>query len=247
MSETTFSIRSAALGNERRIWVRPPREVGQAENVFIFLDGEPYRDRVGAVQVIEELGGDIADAWFVFVSMHTVEARWIECPCYRPLADFVVAELLPELQRLHPAMKASSRHTIAGLSYTGLAAAFIVHEYPGVFIRAICQSGSFWWNDCWLVRRYEELRRALPTAFYLDVGSGETQENVRHKEDVFQVVSQVDGARSFREALLRTGHELTYFEYDGGHEFAAWKRTLPGALKWALPNRKADPAGSASN
>lgn len=238
MQETIFSIKSEALANERAIWVRRPAEPAAAKHLVVFLDAELYRDRVGATGVIEELADETSAAWFVFVSMHSVEARWIECPCHRPFAAFVVEELLPELHRRYPELAMLDR-TIAGVSYTGLAAAYVVHEYPGVFGKAICQSGSFWWNECWLVREYERLRQALPTSFFLDVGTRETQENVQHKEDVLQVVSQVEGVNRFREALRRTGHGVAFREFEGGHEFAGWKRTLPDALRWAVRDCRA--------
>jgi hypothetical protein len=34
----------------------------------VFLDGQRYRGRVDALSVIEELRGQVADSWFVFVS-----------------------------------------------------------------------------------------------------------------------------------------------------------------------------------
>lgn len=75
-----------------------------------------------------------------------------------------------------------------------------------------------------------------PTDFYLDIGTREVQENVRHREDVLQVMSQLEGVRRFRDVLRSKGYAVNYTEYDGGHDFAEWKLTLPHALRWALPN-----------
>lgn len=62
----------------------------------------------------------------------------------------------------------------------------------------------------------------------------ELDENVRHREDVLQVVSQIDGVRHFRDVLLLAGNSVRYVEFDGGHDFAKWRQTLPDALRWAL-------------
>ena len=94
---------------------------------------------------------------------------------------------------------------LVGLSYTGLAAAFIAKEAAGKFHRVISQCGSYWWQDCWRVGQFQAMRQPVPTEFYLDVGTQETQENVRHREDVLQVVSQIDGVRRFRDVLLLQG------------------------------------------
>ena len=76
----------------------------------------------------------------------------------------------------------------------------------------------------------------VPTDFYLDVGTEELAENVRHREDVLQVVSQIEGVHRFRDVLRLKGHSVRYVEFDGGHDFTAWRQTLPEALRWALPN-----------
>src|SRR5689334_11539418 len=149
MNEVVSRFRSVHLQNERPIWVRPPRDPSSAEHVSVFLDGELYRDQVGANSVIDRLEDDIADSWFVFVSMESVEARWRECPCHQPFARFVTEELLPWLNARHPELRLVRKRTLIGLSYTGLAAAFVAKECPGIFQRVVSQSGSFWWNDCW--------------------------------------------------------------------------------------------------
>jgi enterochelin esterase family protein len=74
----------------------------------------------------------------------------------------------------------------------------------------------------------------VPTDFYLEVGTQELAENVRHREDVLQVVSQLEAVRKFRDVLRLKGHSVKYVEFDGGHDFAAWRRTLPDALRWAM-------------
>jgi enterochelin esterase-like enzyme len=235
MEEVTARFESAQLQNERLIWVRPPRDRSSAGHISVFLDGELYRDQVGANSVIDDLQGDIADSWFVFISMKSVEARWLECPCYQPFARFVAMELLPWLNTQHQELRLVRKRTLIGLSYTGLAAAFVAKEFPGIFQRVISQSGSFWWNDCWLSEQYR-LGARVPTDFYLDVGTEELAENVLHRDYVMQVVSQLEGVHRFRDVLRHKGHSVKYVEFDGGHDFTAWRQTLPVALRWALPS-----------
>ena len=217
--------------------MRPPRAGEKPAHLTIFLDAELYRDRVGAVATIEALdtASAIAPSWFVFVSYATEEARWRECPCYPPFARFVADELLPWLEETYPAIQASEGRVLVGLSYTGLAAAFVALQEVGKFGKIIAQSGSFWSDDCWLVEQYRKREKQLPTDFYLDVGSKETDVDVQHKEDVRQVVSQIDAVRRFRDVLLGQDYRVKYLEFEGGHDCAAWEKTLPDALRWALP------------
>jgi enterochelin esterase family protein len=120
----------------------------------------------------------------------------------------------------------------------------VAKEYPGSFQKIISQSGSFWWKDCWLVEKFQRLRSKITVEFYLDVGSQEVRENVRHREDVVQVVSQVEGVRRFRDALLAKGYAVRYNEFDGDHDYASWNRSLVDALKWALPLSNAEGVAS---
>ncbi len=242
MNETVENFRSSALGNERPIWVREPNYPAAARNLTVFLDGEIYRSQVRANPVIDALQGAIADSWYIFVSMQSVEARWLECPCHPPFADFIARELMPWLETRF-AMRAVQQRTLIGLSYTGLAAVFVAKQFPGLFTRVISQSGSFWWNDCYIVRQYETVRGS-PTAFYLNVGTRETQENVQHRADVRQVASQIEGVRRFRDVLQANGHTVEYIEFEGGHHPAGWNAALPDALKWALPQPSNDPESS---
>lgn len=235
MIEYRTTIRSRHLGNERSIWIQPPRD-NPCQNLVIFLDAELYRDRVGATDTVRRLSesGSIADSWYVYVSTCSAEARWIECPCYLPFAQFVGDELLPWLTALQPELAAITSRTVIGLSYTGLAAAYLAREMRGAFNRVIAQSGSFWWRDCWLADAYESGPAPDETKFYLEVGTREVQQNIRHREDVLQVISQIEGVRRFRDVLIRRGISVDYIETDGAHDFESWKKSLPKALVWAL-------------
>ncbi len=235
MPELVASIPSTHLGNERTLWIREPRDAARAHHLTVFLDGEWYRDRVGAAEILDTHAPDLADSWFVFVSSHSEAARWRECPCHSPFAAFIADELLPWLEQRHPPLAHLQTRTLIGLSYTGLAAAFIAHERPGFFHQVISQSGSFWWNDAWLIDAFENPPTRLPTAFYLSVGKRETQENLQHRPNVIQKISQLEGVRRFRDTLHQLDHRVHYSEFPGGHQFECWRADLPQALRWALP------------
>ncbi len=207
--------------------------------LVIVLDAERYRtpEKIDILAVIAglEAKGAIANALFVFISEESSASRWAECPCHPPFADFILQEVLPRIETLHPEARNARERVLVGLGYTGLAAAFVALRSAGRFHWVVAQSGSFWWNQGWILRHLGELGGDPGTRFYLDVGLEETAENVRHKEDVLQVISQIEGVRGFRDALREAGHEVRYVEYEGGHDYPSWRKTLPGALRWALP------------
>lgn len=237
MLETSHRFKSAHTANERTIWFHGPADPSKPCNLAIFLDGEFYRERVDAPAIIDRLSETAAidNTLFVFVSHENIDARWRECPCHPPSADFINLELLPWIESLHPQTRQRRACVLIGLSYTGLASAYVAFRAPDNFTHVIAQSGSFWSDDCALAKSYRDATTLPLTAFYLEVGSRETNTNIQYKPDLLQVRSQIDGVRTFRDALLARGLTVHYSEFDGAHEFAAWKRTLPTALIWALP------------
>jgi enterochelin esterase-like enzyme len=234
--ETHHRIVSRRLNNERSVWAREPLGKDGTSRLVVFLDAELYRERIGAHSIIQDLQarGEIADSLVVFVSYESLEARSRECPCHPPFAAFVAEELLPWIGDRFPAAKNASERILAGLSYTGLAASYVATIHPHAFTKVISQSGSYWWNACRLVEQVRQSEEPIPAAFYLDVGSRETEVDVRHGPDLVQEVSQIDGVRRFRDALAAKGVGVKYVEFDGTHDFEAWKRALPDALRWAL-------------
>jgi hypothetical protein len=133
MREIVLQLHSSYLGNERSIWICEPESVSGASDLVVFLDAEPYRDLINALSVIEELRGQVADSWYVFVSHQSWETRSRECPCYPPFAGFIGEELLIWLASGSIDFKRIKRRVLAGVSYTGLAAAFVAKEFPALF------------------------------------------------------------------------------------------------------------------
>ena len=132
MRETVLRLNSSYLENERSIWICEPENLSAASDLVVFLDGERYRGRLDALSVIQELRGQVADSWFVFVSEESPEARWRECPCYPPFAGFIGEELLIRLASGYIDFNKIKRQVLAGVSYTRIAAAFVAKEYLSV-------------------------------------------------------------------------------------------------------------------
>jgi len=236
MNEEKFTFKSEILGNERSIWIQKPEASVSSDSLLIILDGELYREHVGAPEIIEKLVKEkrIKPTIIVYVSYCTKEARWIECPCHPPFANFISDELYPWLVSTLPELVNIKERIIAGLSYTGLAASFVAIESEDLFHKVISQSGSYWSNECQISKKLKDYDRKLNLSFYLDVGNQEIEANVKHKEDVIQKVSQISGVESFRDVLISKGIQTEYKVFNGGHSFEAWAQTLPQALIWAL-------------
>lgn len=241
MDETTriplaqYQLSSDVLANTRTVWLQPPAlESSAPPGLTIFLDGPYFLGHFDAPATVWQLqrDGALPPMWSAYVSAGDREMRWPESMCHPDFPTFLCDELLPQLEAT---THASAERLLAGVSLTGLSAAHAALARPGVFDKVLCLSGSFWWEDAALARRVPEFA-ASTTSFWLTVGDEETATDVDHGHGLIQVLSQVDGVRRMRDALLEHGVGAEYVEFSGGHHASSWRRALYGDLQglWAM-------------
>ncbi|MES2922621.1 MAG: alpha/beta hydrolase-fold protein [Verrucomicrobiota bacterium] len=226
-----FEISSDLLPASRKVWVQdsisPP-----AEDCLILLDGEMYRDRVVAPELIRDLQetGRIPPLACVYLSLVDTASRHADLACNESFSRFLASELLAWIERT---IGHHERYFIGGMSLGGLAAAFTVLSQPGIFAGALCQSPSAWWNDEWLAGSVTE--GSLPQRFWLSVGRQELQKGIAHPPSgMLQKICQLDSVRHLTSALTDAGHETRLAEFDGGHDPACWAAELPEAMDWLM-------------
>ena len=223
---------STILGNSRSVWIQTPRSNPRPhQGVLLFLDGEHYLDDIGAVDIVEELQRqDTFPALLpVYVSHIDYPTRWRESFCNPDFATFLSTELLPWVSEEFN-VRGELPNAVVGLSLTGLAAAHAALQHPETLHRVLCQSGSFWWQDGWLI---DEVLRQPPSdlALCFSVGLREIDENVDHGDRLFQKESQLSANRRMRDAVASKGFRTLYREFDGGHDIASFQLDLPHGLK----------------
>lgn len=224
------------LGNARTVWIQRP--VAQPCGVALFLDGEYYLAGIQAPETVERLQSEkrISPLLTAFVShVGQPEPRWTESFCNPGFARFLAEELLPWLAREF-AVATLEETVFAGLSLTGLSAAHAALHYPRLFPRVLCQSGSFWWNDGWLIAEVAGASGG-GVSFRMTVGEEETAGNVDHGSGLVQRESQRSGCRRLRDVLQAAGYPVSYREFPGGHDVASWRADLPGSLASLFDDR----------
>jgi hypothetical protein len=80
----------------------------------------------------------------------------------------------------------------------------------------------------WLTRRYAEAPPG-PTRFWIDVGRLETGAS-----PLSPGVDQRAANRHLRTVLRAKGHDVTYHEAPGGHDFATFRRSAVKGLRALL-------------
>ena len=216
---------------ERKIW-HVPALTNSPTTAVVFLDGELYRERVRAGEVVDQLqrDGTLPPVASVFVSYGDAAARHADLTCNLDFAAFVAGDVYDVMREQLPSLH---RIVLAGLSLSGLQAAFIATRYPERFAAVICQSPSFWWDDARFAR---ELVPAIPSAppLWVSVGDRETDTNVAHQPSgLFQKLSQIEGCAVVCTVLREQGYHVSSRTFAGGHDPNCWREDLFHALRWA--------------
>jgi enterochelin esterase-like enzyme len=226
---------SAHLDGERSIWLDAAATV--ARRCVVVLDAELYLNRVGAAQWIDSqrAAGRYADTQFVYVATLDPAMRHRDLTCRPSYTAFLSGELVPWLRGSSPDI--AELHLL-GLSLSGLAAVYAAWQRPDVFVGAIAQSPSAWWNEEWLTQAVAAAP-PCPARFWLSVGDEERQSGVSHPPTgLYQGTSQYDSVERLARQLTASGATVRLNNYPGGHDPQCWAAELPESLNWLLDDRR---------
>jgi enterochelin esterase-like enzyme len=229
----TFTLRDVTGRFTRKARYLPA--AGKPSRLALFLDAEYYVDQMETPSIIGELvaAGDIPSIACLFLSNESAEARHHDYTCSDPFADYLAKDVMPWLMK-QAGVSRPDGHLIAGLSLSGLQSAYTSLCFPGIFSAALCQSGSFWWEDEWFAKHLRELL-PNPGKYWLSVGTKEQGAGLVHPPtDLAQNVDQDVAVQRFAGALAQHGSQVRENVFEGGHATVHWKAELPDALKWLL-------------
>lgn len=207
----------------------------KSHRLCVFLDGEYYLEKVGALAIVEKslASGRIHSMSFVFVPSNGPQSRHEDFVCNDRYARFVAEDIVQWAKSQSDSVRGEG-NLVCGLSLSGLASAYAALNHPKVFSSALSQSGSFWWSE----RRFASLarkHRGIESRYWLSVGDEEIQEDVSHPPTgMHQGVSQLAGVQSAVAALRAGGAEVRHHVYRGGHAFDPWRNELADALQWLV-------------
>jgi enterochelin esterase family protein len=227
-----ITLTSVSSEYQRKAWYLPAARDG-ARMFGIFLDAELYVEPMQAPAILERLqaSGDIPPMACLFVSHLNGEARHHVYTCNERYAEFVAVDLTTWL-RERSGITEESGHLLAGVSLSGLQAAYTSLKHPGIFSSVLGHSGSFWWQREWLTKNLSRFPNN-EGKYWLSAGTKEDAKDIHHPPTgLHQEIDQISGVEHFAEALRKRGNEVHYHLYDDGHRTEPWKAELPDALKW---------------
>lgn len=234
----TLRVTSDILDNTRNIYVYlPPGYHPDRKYPVIYLfDAFIYLHRVEVPNVLDNLIHEkkIEPMIAVFIDNPTSTSRLTELPMNPLFRDFMMTELLPEIKNRYGITDRPEQTIVGGISYGGLAAAYLAFECDSVFGKVLSQSGGFWRgldrDDAggneqmgdWLINRYLKEEKRNITLF-LDWG---LQENMVFSSN-----------RKFVRGLDRVGYDFKFIEFDGWHCWSNSRKTFPVGLEYLLTTK----------
>jgi enterochelin esterase-like enzyme len=204
------------VGERRPIFLYQPAAEGPYPLVVV-LDGRDYLRRAGLPNMIDNLiaQGRIRPVALALADS-SLTARYLEYACSEATVSFLADHLLPfARQHLHLTDArdgAVAAHAIVGSSMGGVMALYAALRVPEVFGKVISQSGAFQAAGRDFVI-FDLVRHGSPRPVdvWMDAGRYEFL---------------LDCNRRMHEALTTRGYNVTYREYNAGHNFPAWRDDL---------------------
>jgi len=148
-------------------------------------------------------------------------------------ADFIVQDLVPQMERILPLVRQPSARAIMGASFGAVASLSTAWRHPGFFGRLLLQSGSFVFTEIGdhdrgpvfdpVVKFTNEFRKA----------PGRFAESVFVTCGVYE--SLIYYNRSLVPLLQDTGMQVKFREANDGHNWENWRDRLREGLSWLFP------------
>lgn len=236
-----YRFDSKILKNSRSVVVYKPFIYSYTKEypLIVIFDQSLYLDKVPLPTILDNLIAEnkIPPCVAIMVDNQPKDRRDLELPLYKPFADFIALELMPWAFKNFNISKDPDKSIVAGVSYGGLASSYIALNYSNIFGNVLSQSGSFWRgikvtdSIPWLTEQYK-ISQKLPIRFYMDCG---LQETVMHSFNNFNFIEK---HRNMRDVLKSKGYEVYYQEFQSGHDWTGWRKTLPDGLIVLFNNMK---------
>lgn len=218
---TQHTIRSFFLPDrERTVWLYQP-PVDTPAPLMVVYDGRDYLRRGKLPEVIDQLiaQGAIPPIALAMID-HGKKSRYFEYNNSEMTLGILLEGVFPLAQR-ELRLTEPGAYGVIGASMGGLMALYTGLRFPQIFSRVISQSGAFLMKPRGpmvegLIDYLLRSQPTLPLKIWQDVGTYEWL---------------LESNRALHTTLQTRGYDVTYREFNAGHNYTAWRDQLPEALQ----------------
>ena len=160
--------------------------------------------------------------------------------------QFILNELLPYLRKSYKISEQILDIGYAGCSLGGLTAFDTVFNNPEIFGLSGVFSGSFWWRNIDLGKKYTDAARMmhavvdkskpkLKAKFWLEAGTNDEKADRNNNGIIDAIDDTLDLINSLEKKGYKKGYDIEYVQIEGGmHNQQTWAEALPQFLIWAF-------------
>ena len=230
-----FALQSGVWGQSREVTVYLPNEYKRRKRYPLILchDGSDYLRYAGIKTVLDNLifRHELAPVVVAFTD-GTVE-RNREYGANPKQPKFLVEEVLPAVEQRFGVTNDPKERGLMGASFGGVSTLFTAWQYPGVFSKLLCQSGSFVFTD---VGGHGRGPLFDPVVDFINTFR---EDPGRVKAKVFMSCGTFESLiyynRSLAPLMRRAGLDVEFRESQDGHNWIAWRNHLREGLSSLFP------------
>ncbi|MDO5968366.1 alpha/beta hydrolase-fold protein [Flavivirga aquimarina] len=214
-----FTIKSKLLNKKLlyKIYLPPISLINKKLPIVYINDGRSYIKKGHAVKVLDSLINNniIKPIAAVFLEPRDGNRKWKNVRqelflCNPTFVDFFLEEFMSHIERKYPISNLKKDRTIMGMSFGGLAAAYIANTSPNSFKNVIMQSPAF--HPCPEIYKVYSKEPKRDFKMYLSYGTGKDTE----KQDLPMI-----------RILNEKDYKLKVERVEGGnHTWDVWKEQL---------------------
>ncbi|QWU45343.1 alpha/beta hydrolase-fold protein [Bacillus sp. NP247] len=224
----TYSFHSSILNNTRKIHIYTPHDYSHTshlQELLIVFDGNSFINNLSIVRTLNYLIYEKEIPSCIAVAIDHVD-RLKELTYNDKMNTFLTDELLPWIQVKYRVHQEAKHTTIAGFSLGGLGAFYAALQYPRIFGNVLSMSGSVHWKKDGFENEIPWIENQIISTnpdtsqphFYLAAGQLENKPLLTANKRLYRT-------------LKDKGYQITYEEFQGGHDSLWWRGKLFDGLK----------------
>ncbi|WP_237980416.1 alpha/beta hydrolase-fold protein [Bacillus thuringiensis] len=224
----TYSFHSSILNNTRKIHIYTPHDYSHTshlQELLIVFDGNSFINNLSIAKTLNYLMYKKEIPSCIAVAIEPVD-RLEELTYNDKMNSFLKEELLPWIQAKYRVHQEAKHTTIAGFSLGGLAACYAAVQNPHIFGNVLSMSGSVHWKKDGYENEIPWIENQISS-----IDSNATQHHFYIAAGELENKPLLTANRRLYKALKEKEYQITYEEFQGGHDGVWWREKLFDGLK----------------
>ncbi|WP_144611521.1 esterase family protein [Bacillus cereus] len=224
----TYSFHSSILNNTRKIHIYTPHDyfhTSHLQELLIVFDGNSFINNLSIAKTLNYLIYEKEIPTCIAVAIEPVN-RLEELTYNDKMNAFLTEELLPWIQAKYRVHQEANHTTIAGFSFGGLAACYAALQNPHIFGNVLSMSGSVHWKKDGYKNKIPWIENQIST-----IHSNRTQPDFYIAAGELENKPLLTANRRLYKASKEKEYQITYEEFQGGHDGIWWREKLFDGLK----------------